>query len=223
MRYYNFLLFSALVLFSCDLHSQNRIGIFTGLNSGKFSGDAPGKFKYTSSLNMAIGLGLDLQLKEDIYLSFMPSYLNAGSKLQHPKEIDEEEILEDSIFFEFKQFSLPIMLKLISDNKKFQFSGGFEFIFPLTLIADNTVEEIDLMDDVNKVNVNMLFGIGYRIPINRNLLNINLAYSQGLTNIANTLDDPDSLLPRIRYTSFRLTAAWYLPIGKNKFDNSSID
>lgn len=223
MKYFVILFFSVLILFSFDLYSQTQIGIYAGLNSGKLSGDSPENFIYSSSLNMVMGLGLDIQLKEDIYLSFMPSYLNAGSKLQYPKEIDEEQVYEDSISLSFSQISFPILLKLISDNKKFQFSGGFELVFPFNFSAENTVEKIDLMDDINKVIVNMLFGIGYRIPIKNNLLTINLIYSQGLTNLANNLEDPDSLLPRIRYTSFRLTAAWYLPLGKNKFKNPSND
>lgn len=205
-----------LIFLSGSLFAQSYFGINVGLNSGKLSGDSPGKFKYSSGLNMTLGLGLDIQLKEDVYLTFLPSYINAGSKLQHPKEIDEEQVYQDSISFDFKHIALPILLKLISENKKFQFSGGFELIFPVVFSADNTAEEIDLMDDINKVNLNMLFGIGYRIPINNNLLNIDLIYSQGLTNLANNLDDADSLMPRIRYTSFRLTVAWYFPLGKKQ-------
>ena len=211
----------AFILSASHLFSQSRLGIYAGLNSGKLSGDAPGRFKYVSALNLAFGLGYDLQLKEDIFLSFQTSYVNAGSKLQYPHEIDEEEVLEDSISLEFHMVAVPILLKLVSDNKKFQFSGGFELVFPTKFIADNSAEAIDIIDNVNKVNLNMLFGIGYRIPINKSLLVIDLTYAQGLTNLANNLDDPDALLPRIRYTSFRLTAGWYLPLGKNRFQPSS--
>ena len=209
------------VLVTTALYAQSQIGIYGGLNSGKLSGDSPGKFKYASSLNLAFGLGYDLQLKEDVFLSFQTSYVNASSKLQYPKEVDEEEIMEDSISLDIQLVTVPIFLKLISDNKKFQFSGGFELTFPVKFSADNSAETIDLIDYVNKVNLNMIFGIGYRIPINKTHLIINLTYSQGLTNLANNLDDADSLLPRIRYTSFRLTAAWYLPVGKNRFQPSS--
>ncbi len=221
MKYALLLLFCLIIPLSGEIKAQSYVGIFTGLNSGKLSGDSPGRFKYVSGLNLAFGLGYDLQLKEDVFLSFQTSYINANSKLQHPKEIDEEEVLEDSISLEFHLVAVPILLKLISDNKKFQFSGGFELTFPTKMTADNSAETIDLMDNVNKVNLNMLFGIGYRIPINKSLLVINLTYAQGLTNLANNQDDPDALLPRIRYTSFRLIAGWYLPIGKNRFQPSS--
>ena len=69
------------------LFAQSQIGIYAGLNSGKLSGDSPGEFKYVSSLNLAFGLGYDLQLKEDVFLSFQTSYVNAGSKIQHPKSL----------------------------------------------------------------------------------------------------------------------------------------
>lgn len=217
-----FPLTSALIfLIAGGLFAQSYIGIFAGLNSGKLSGDSPGRFKYVNSLNLTFGIEYDLQLKEDVFLSFQTAYVNAGSKLQHPKEIDEEEVWEDSISLDFNLVAVPIFLKLISDNKKFQFSGGFEMVFPTKFSADNSSETTDLLDRVNKVNLNMLFGIGYRIPIDNNLLLINLVYSQGLTNLANNLEDPDSILPRIRLTSFRLTVGWFLPMGKNRFQKSS--
>lgn len=209
------------LLLTGALYAQSQIGIFAGLNSGKLSGDSPGKFKYASSPNFAFGLGYDLQLKEDVFISLQTSYAYSSSKLQYPKETEEEEILEDSISLDFQMAEVPILLKLISDNKKFQFTGGFALIFPVKFIADDSNETFDLIDYVNKVNLNMLFGIGYRIPINKTFLVIDLTYSQGLTNLANNLDDPDSLLPRIRYSSIRLTAAWYLPVGKNRFQSSA--
>ena len=219
---YKYLFTGCLMIFlSGSLFAQSYFGIYTGLNSGKLSGDSPGRFKYVSGRNLAIGLGYDLQLKDDIFLSFQTSFVNASSKLQHPKEVDEEEILEDSISLDIRLITVPILLKLISDNKKFQFSGGFELAFPVKFMADNSAESVDLMGGINKVNINMLFGIGYRIPINKSQLIINLTYSQGLTNLANNLDDADSLLPRIKYTSFQLTAGWYLPVGKNKFQQPS--
>ena len=90
-----------LLFLSESVFAQSYLEIYTGLNSGKLSGDSPGRFKYVSGLNLAFGLGYDLQLKEDVFLSFQASYVNASSKLQHPKEIDEVEVLEDSISLEF--------------------------------------------------------------------------------------------------------------------------
>ena len=170
-----------------------------------------------------MGLGFDWQLKEDIYLSFLPAYVNGSSALQYPKVLEEEEkeVYEDSISLDFQSIVLPVLMKLISDNKKWQFSGGFEFLLPTKLTADDSAEKIDLMNDINKLNLSMLFGIGYIIPFEKSKLVIDLTYSQGLNNLANNLNDPENLLPRIRSTSFRLTIGYYLPVGKNKFSQSS--
>ena len=200
-----------------EVSAQSYIGGHIGINSGKFSGDSPPNFKYSGKIQYNAGLLFDLKIKDDVFISIAPSYLVSGSNLQYPfiNEDDEKEYA-DSIDLKIQLFALPIALKIISDNQKFQFTGGFELAFPMKLLADNGEEEVDVTDDVNKVGVNMIFGIGYRIPIDRSILLINLGYSQGLTNLANNMDAEDSFLPRIRLTYMRLTAAWLLPIGKDK-------
>jgi hypothetical protein len=200
-----------------SIYAQSYFGLQIGVNSGKFSGDSPPNFKYSGKIQYNAGLLFDWQLKDDIFLSAAPSYLISGSKLQYPFEINEDEIeYGDSVDLKIQMFTLPVLVKILSDNQRWQFSGGFEFAFPTKLLADNSVEEIDLTNDINGIGLNMIFGLGYRIPIERSVLVINLGYSQGLTNLANNEDATDSLLPRIRFTSFRLTATWLLPVGKSK-------
>ena len=138
--------------------------------------------------------------------------------LQYPFENIEEETTEyrDSIDLKLRMFSLPVLLNIISNNNRWQFLGGIDIGIPFDLIADNSAVEKDLSGEINDVFVSMVFGLGYRIPIERSYLIINLGYSQGLTNLANNLDDPDSYMPRIRFTSYRLSASYLLPFGKNK-------
>jgi hemolysin activation/secretion protein len=129
---------------------------------------------------------------------------------------DEEREYKDSIDLSIDVIMLPLALKIISDNQRFQFSGGFELAIPTRLTADNGAQEIDVSDQVNKLGVNMIFGIGYRVPVQRSFLVFNLGYSQGLSNLANNMDAEDSYLPRIRLTAFRLSASWLLPVGQAK-------
>lgn len=206
-----------LLLVHTGLLAQSYLGIHIGVNSGKFSGDSPKDFRYAGKLQFNAGVVFDLRLKDDIFLSIFPSHVISGSKLQYPFEIDEDESeYRDSIDLKLKVFTLPMALKIISDNQRWQFLSGFELSFPYQLLADNSVQEVDLIDDINSMVLNIIFGIGYKIPIQKSFLVINLAYSQGLTNLANNEDAYDSLLPRVRSTSFRLTTAWMLPVGKPK-------
>lgn len=221
MNRYTILLLYFCLFSTLSLYGQSFFGIHAGLPSGKFSGDSPSEFNYASKLTFAAGVFYDLQIKKDVYLSLGSAYVNGSSKLQYPKEIDDELVYEDSIFIDFQMVSVPLMMKIISDNKRFQFNGGLEMILPYKLMTDNTVEENDLIGSINKFNLNIQFGVGYRIPVKRNVLLVNLNYSQGMTNLANNLDDPDSLLPRIRYTSFRLSVGWLFAVGKDKKVNNS--
>ena len=197
---------------------QSYIGIRAGLNSGKFSGDSPRDLVYKGKIQYNAGVDLDIRLKKDLFLSISPGYLLSGSKLQYPFEDIEEETEEyrDSIDLKLYMISLPIYLKIISDNEKYQFSGGFDLGFPTKVLADNSVEEKDLYNEVNKITVSMVFGLGYRLHIQNSLMLINLGYSQGLTNLANNFDDSDSYMPRIRLVTWRLSVAYMLPLGKAK-------
>ena len=196
--------------------AQSYLGFHAGINSGKFSGDSPRNFIYKGLLQFNAGFDFDIKLKKDLYLAVSPNYLRSGSRLQYPYENEEEEIKEyrDSIKLKIQMLTLPIHLNIISENDKWQYIGGFELGFPVQALADNTSKEIDISDEFNSVMVSMIFGVGYRIPIAESYLAINLGYSQGLTNLARNLEDPESYMPRIRFTSFRLTTIYMLPIGK---------
>lgn len=213
-------LLPAIVLLLCihGASAQLYIGAHTGLYSGNFSGDAPLKSQYSPKATFTVGLSFDIKLKEDVYLGIYPGYVNAGSTLQFEYlNVEEEEIeYRDSISLDFEVFALPIVMQVISNNQRWQFGGGFEFAIPLSLSADNGETQKDIKNQINDFSFNMLFGLGYRIPIKKSLLVIGLSYSQGLSNIASNLDEPDTELPRVRFSAYRFTVSYKLPVGKNK-------
>lgn len=202
-----------IVFLSGNLFAQSAIGIYGGAYLGNFSGDSPPNSTYKSKAGYLIGLSYDIQIKEDVFISLSPAYASSGAELHFLDSTREE--YKDSITFSFQLFTLPILLKIISDNKRLQFTSGLEFVFPLQLYGENEDERVDIKEDLNKVGLGLLFGIGYRIPINNNILVIDFTYSQGLLNMAENLDQINSNLPRIKATSFRLTAAWNFMLGKN--------
>ncbi len=216
MKFKSVLLLLVFMALSWGAVSQSYIGPQVGLVSGKFTGDSPRNFVYSPRLQYNAGLNFDLRLKDDVFLAFSPVYAKGGSKLQYPAEVDGKQIYKDSIDLIMQIIDLPVVIKIISNNKKYQFSSGIKASFPLSLIADNSVTETEITNETKTANFSMLFGIGYRIPIQRSLLVIDLVYAQGLTNLASNQDIDDSYIPRIRYRTFSLTAGWYLPVGKSK-------
>lgn len=204
------------LLLSLPLQAQSYLGIYAGINSGSFSGDAPSRSKYAPKINLTAGFSFDLKVKEDVFITLAPGYTRTGSSIKFPYINEEEETkYRDSIDLSFQLIHLPLMMKIISNNQKFQFTSGFELGIPLKLTADNGQTDKDITDQINNMSFNMLFGIGYRIPIDRSLLVLGVTYSQGLTNLSNNLDAPQSELPRVRFSTFRFTASYNLPLGKH--------
>lgn len=218
MKLLKLLLLLVVLLGIHKANAQVYLGAHTGIYSGNFSGDAPLRSQYSPKATFTFGLSFDVKVKEDVYIGIYPGYVNAGSTLQFEfLNVEEEEIeYRDSIDLDFEVFALPIMMQVISNNQRWQFGGGFEFAIPLSLSADNGETKKDVKNQINDFSFNMLFGLGYRIPIKKSFLVIGLSYSQGLSNIASNLDDPDTELPRVRFSAYRFTVAYKLPVGKNK-------
>ena len=105
---------------------------------------------------------------------------------------------------------------MISDNKRIRFTGGAEFTLPMKIVANNSVEESDIKDQMNAVGLKMIFGIGYRMPLGSSRIVLNLDYALGMINIAKDLDDIESLLPRTRYSSLRFSLDWLISSKKSK-------
>ncbi len=213
MKYKYVFTFFIICCLAGNLFAQSAIGLYGGAYMGNFSGDSPPNSIYKSKAGYLIGLKYDLPLKEDLFISFSFAYANPGVKLNFLDSTRGQ--YQDSITFDFQLFTLPIKIKIISDNKRFQFTSGLEFVFPFKLYAENEDEREEIVGDLKKVGLGVLFGIGYRIPVNNNNLVIDFTYSQGLLNLASNLDQDDSYIPRIKTTSFRLTASWYFMLAKN--------
>lgn len=101
-------------------------------------------------------------------------------------------------------------------SEKLYFTGGLSADFPSRVKADNGEEKIDISNELTKVNLTAQFGLGYRIPIQSNIIFIELRYLQGLVNLSNNRDDPEAYLPRVKSSSTQLLFGWQFPIRKNK-------
>ena len=203
-----------------DLNAQSFIGISGGINFGKLSGDTPADFQYKSKLRPLAGLIFDLQLADDIYLCFKPAYVPLASVLQYEFRVDNQSYILDSIDIRGQFVALPLLIKLISDNKRFQFTAGPEITLPIKTVVDNSLEEEDISDQLNDFGFNVLFGMGYRISVGKTKVVLNADYSLGMTKIAKYIDNIESLLPRTRYSSLKISLDWLIPL-KTKKDNKN--
>ena len=111
-----------------SIFAQSYIGFHAGINSGKFSGDAPRNFIYKGLFQFNAGFDFNIRLKNDLYLAVSPNYLRSGSRLQYPYENEEEEIREyrDSINLKFQMMTLLIHLNSIYENDNCYYVVGFD-------------------------------------------------------------------------------------------------
>jgi hypothetical protein len=199
-------------LVQTQVMSQPEVGLYAGLSNSKLVGDGPslGSFKYTRGF---LGSAhIDFRLSENVRLSLQPGFKTGGAKVSFKDTLTQET--RDSLKINLLTFSLPIVLKVTSFNEKIYFAGGFTVEFPVSSKADNGVRKIDISNEINKINVNVLFGLGYRIPVHSTVAYLELRYLQGLVNLSDNRNQEKAYLPRVKTSAMQLLFGWQFPIRK---------
>jgi hypothetical protein len=194
--------------------SQPEVGLYVGINNSKLVGDGPslGSFKYIRGF---LGSAhIDFELSENVSLSLQPGFKTGGAKLAFKDTISQQT--RDSLKINLLTFSLPLLLKINSFNERVYFAGGFTVDFSVSAKADNGVEKIDVSDEINKLNLNALFAIGYRIPVHTTDAYLELRYLQGLVNLSDQRNQEDAYLPRVKTSAIQLLFGLQFPIRKIK-------
>ena len=200
-------------LFSLASYAQSYVGVFTGLNHAKLAGDAPPDAKYKSLLGMNIGAHFDLKLSKSTALSIQPSFSQEGAKLSY--SLANKSDTEDSLSLQLNYFSLPLLFKINTNNKRFYAIGGIETAYLLSKELKSQEAKEDLKSTISDINVALHFGAGMHIPIGYPRLFVELRYSQGLLNLT---DDPlgNDIIPRVKTNGLKVLFGIEIPIRKSK-------
>jgi hypothetical protein len=208
-----YLLIAILLLSFTNSFAQFKVGAISGLNMGTFKGDQPNRGEYSTLLGTNFGVLFDLNLSDQIILSLQPSLVKKGTKISY--EIKGETEPVDSIDIRVDYFSIPLLLKIASKNKRFYAIGGLEAGIPLSANAAYTStseNDIDIKEHLADVNIVMHFGAGYRIPVGKPTLFIEARYLQGLNN-AVPIENPEyNFFPRVRTSDFQILFGIELPL-----------
>jgi hypothetical protein len=208
-----FLTFIILLSFAITANSQTSLGFFAGLNSAKLKGDSPKYTSYKGQMGLNAGVYLDVQVGKIIYLSFQPSYSQEGTKVFY--DVAGSDELVDSLRIKLNYFSLPIMVKVTSTNKRFYAIAGIETSYLLDSFIKNGDEKEDMTADIAEINIALAFGAGLRIPLKYGRLFIELRYSQGLVNLTDEVVFT-SEIPRVKTSDLRILFGYEIPLSKNK-------
>lgn len=204
-----------LALFFCSALSMGQVslGLFGGLNSSKLLGDAPQKGSYNSLMGGNFGLLLDVGLSEALVLSLQPSYSQEGTKLAFTDRGSNEPV--DSVKIRLNYFSIPLILKVSSANKRFYALSGFEAGMLLNSAMIMGDEENELQSNIAQWNLAMHFGAGIHFSLGYPNLFVELRYAQGLVNLT---DEPlsNDVIPRVKTTGFKILCGIEFPLSKSK-------
>jgi len=202
----------AFVIISSFTFCQSHIGVFVGLNNSNLTGDAANNTSYKSLAGINTGLNLDLKLSSNLFLSIQPSYSQEGTNISYTVKGSSEAL--DSIKIRLNYFSLPLLIKVSTANKRFYAIGGFEpgILLNSYSMSNDIKKDVDV--DVRSWNLTMQFGAGIWIPIGFPRLYVELRYSQGLLNLTNEPVE-SSIIPRVKTTGFKILAGIEFPLQKS--------
>lgn len=198
---------------SISLFSQTYIGAFGGLMSSSLSGDAPIDASYSGKTGFSGGLIADFTLTEDVILSIQPRYLQKGSTVSY--DVGEYE-LKDSLTANLDYFSLPILVKINSLNKRVYFSSGLDFGYLMNSsvenIADGTTKDVSNL--VKTFDLSVSFGFGVNIPVGSPIISLELRYMQSLLNISDiSSSESGTTFPyRFRTSGLQLLTSIIFPL-----------
>ena len=218
-----------LILCTADSFAQINTGLFFGRIRSALKGDSR-----TDAFGVAFGhydsygagAFLDIPIKEDVQISFQPGYkVHRMYLLQEIAQIGS--FSTDTITqiawvknadFNLHHLSLPLFLKIVSDNTHWQFVAGIETNIPLKGVLKYLYsgEKVVLKDELNDISFAAVVGFGYRFRLFKNNFSVDAMYTQGLSNISTEQAiDPD-YPSRIKLNSTELRLSWFLPL-KNSY------
>lgn len=196
------------LLISSYTVGQISVGAYFGLNNSSFSGDKPRNVSYEFNAGYVLGLTADFKIAKDVYLEVMPSYALGNNAIIEKDSLDEEVIYEYSV--RNTGIHLPTIVKIFA-KPKLHFDTGLVPSYLLSSSTNIQGEDIDLLDNLNRFYLGVLFGLGYRLELDKSAIGFNLHYVQGINSLS---DEPveSSYVPRIRITNVRITAVYHFRI-----------
>jgi hypothetical protein len=191
---------------------QSYVGILAGINNSRLAGDSSKDANYNSFIGANVGAYFDLKLSKSIWLSLQPSYSQEGTKVFYNVWGIERPV--DSIHLRLNYFSLPLLIKVQSTNKRFYALSGIEagYLLDSYKLSHEIKEEIE--SNVSNYNIAAHFGAGFLIPVGFGRIVIELRYTQGIVNLTDNLSG-ESIVPRVKTTGYKILAGFEIPLNKS--------
>ncbi len=192
--------------------AQISVGAVLGVNRTGLSGDKPDNTSYSTSAGPIAGLVLEIPVAKGVAIVFQPGYRQSGANIGFQVPDQDEPV--DSLSLRLDYFSLPILLKVITDGGRWYVTSGVDLglLTSATLSTVSGSQEMDVKDALTDFDLAVIFGVGRMFPIGRPRITAEIRYSQSLFNLAGDSTGQD-LPVRFRASGFQLLAGVLLPLG----------
>lgn len=192
--------------------AQISVGAVLGVNRTGLSGDKPDNTSYSTSAGLIAGLVLEIPVAKSVAIVFQPGYRQSGANIGFQVPDQEEPV--DSLSLRLDYFSIPILLKVITDGGRWYVTSGVDLglLTSATLSTVSGSQEMDVKDALSDVDLAVIFGVGRMFPVGRPRITAEIRYSQSLFNLAGDSTGQD-LPARFRASGFQLLAGVLLPLG----------
>ena len=124
------LYFIVILMFPLLSSAQISLGVTAGTNIGKFGGVEPPDASYAYRTGLNIGGTLAYRFNRDISLTIQPMFSQRGCNIDVGEDTrrDSLEVYDTKIDF----LSIPLFVRVDSDNGIIYFISGLEFGIPLS-------------------------------------------------------------------------------------------
>lgn len=192
--------------------AQVSVGAVLGVSRTGLSGDKPDNTSFSTRTGPIAGLVLEIPVAKDVAIVFQPGYRQSGTNIGFQVPAQEEPV--DSLSARLDYFSLPILLKVITNGGRWYVTSGVDlgFLTSATLSTVSGAQENDIKDTLTDFDLAVIFGVGRMFPVGRPRITAEIRYSQSLLNLAGDSTGQD-LPARFRASGFQLLAGVLLPLG----------
>ncbi len=192
--------------------AQISVGAVLGVNRTGLSGDKPDGTSFSPNPGLIAGLVLEIPVAKGVAIVFQPGFRQSGANIGFQVPDQEEPV--DSLSLRLDYFSIPILLKVITDGGRWYVTSGVDLglLTSATLSTVSGSQEMDVKDALTDVDLAVIFGVGRMFPVGRPRITAEIRYSQSLFNLAGDSTAQD-LPVRFRASGFQLLAGVLLPLG----------
>ena len=208
---YTFLIICFTASFS--LFSQTYLGVTGGINSSSLSGDTPEDASYSGKFGFSGGVMADFSLTDDVVLSIQLRYLQKGTTISY--DVGGYD-LRDSLSATFGYFSIPVMVKIYSTNKRTFFSSGLDFGYLTNSALENLMGDSsrDIANLVKNFDLSVAVGFGVNIPVGTPIISLEVRYMQSLLNLSDisSIESGNVFPYRFKISGFQFFTSILFPI-----------